>query len=490
MVEQLTRNEQVVGSIPTFGSIRPQYFAGFFILEGILMLKINGEKRLLDAVADICLRIRDAGGRAVMVGGCVRDAIMGSACKDIDLECYGISAENILSCLSGQYGVDLVGASFGVMKVKHFDIDIALPRTENKTGYGHRGFMVDIVPGMSFADAASRRDFTINAIMYDPLTAEIIDPWNGQDDLQKGLLRHVSGHFMEDPLRVLRAMQFTARFGFRVAEETVEVCRSMSQDELPAERLSAEWEKLLLKGVKPSLGLDFLRECGWIRYYPELEALIGCEQTPVWHPEGDVWRHTLLCLDEAAKLRSKDDDDLVLMLAVLCHDLGKPATTFVRKDGRIVSPGHDAAGKAPALSFINRIWHRNDLPERVLPLVEHHMAPAQFVKGNAGDRAYRRLALEVQRLDLLAKLARCDVISTGVDVPGRLKDLDVFLERAHSLNVEKEVPRPILLGRHLIAMGIAPGPEMGKLLSMAFEAQLDGAFNDLDGALRFIKEHA
>lgn len=422
-----------------------------------------------------------------MVGGAVRDALLNMPCKDVDLECYGITPESIVNCLKDRYGIDFVGSSFGVMKVKHLDIDIALPRTENKTGYGHKGFMVDLVPNLSFKDAASRRDFTINAIMYDPLKNALIDPWHGQEDLDKGILRHVSEHFVEDPLRVLRAMQFVARFKMTVAKETIQICSQMGQDELPPERLAGEWEKLLLKGESPSLGLAFLKDCGWIRFYPELQSLIDCKQTPVWHPEGDVWMHTLLCLDHASKLRTgNDDDDLVLMLAVLCHDLGKPLTTFTRQDGKIVSPGHDTAGIEPAHSFINRIWRRNDLQERVLPLVEHHMKPAQLVKGNAGERAYRRLALEVQRLDMLAKVARCDVLSTGVDVENRLRDLETFLKKAQSLDISDKAPRPILLGRHLLERGIKPGPQMGKILKNAFEAQLDGDFNDLEGALKYL----
>ena len=445
------------------------------------------EERQMEALVDICRRIDAAGGFALMVGGAVRDMLLDIPSKDYDLECYNITPEAIMDCLKDSYGIDRVGASFGVMKVKHYDIDIALPRTENKTGYGHRGFMVDIDPDMSFKDAASRRDFTINAIMFDPLEHEFFDPWDGMKDLEKGILRHVSEHFSEDPLRVLRAMQFVARFNMKVVPETVQICSEMTQDELPPERLAGEWEKLLLKGQVPSSGLKFLRNCGWVRYYPELNALIDCHQTPVWHPEGDVWNHTMLCLDEAAKLRNgNDDDDLVLMLAVLCHDFGKPATTFIREDGKIVSPGHDTAGIKPALSFISRIWGRKDLPERVLPLVEHHMKPAQLVQGNAGAKAYRRLALDVQRLDLLAKVARCDILSTGVDVENRLRDLDTFLQKAQSLNIEKEAPKPILLGRHLIARGIKPGPQMGKMLQQAFEAQLDGAFHDLDGALKYL----
>ncbi len=445
------------------------------------------------AVLKIAGLVREQGGRALLVGGCVRDRIQGIESKDFDLEVYGLAPETLRRTVEREFPLDLVGMSFGVFKVHHYDIDIALPRLENKTGAGHRGFMIQSVPDLSYAEAAARRDFTVNAIMCDPLTDEIIDPWNGRQDIADGVLRHVSEHFCEDPLRVLRAMQFAARFNFKVAPETVKICSTLSQEELPVERLSAEWEKLLLKGAKPSAGLEFLRECNWIRYYPELEAMIGCPQNPVFHPEGDVWRHTMQVMDHAAKMRSgNSDDDLVLMLAALCHDMGKPGTTFTDENGKIVSPGHDRSGEELAKNFINRIWRRNDLPDKVVPLVACHMSPVSLVMQEATDRAYRRLAVSAGRLDLLADLAESDVCGISrsrQEIEETVALLNEFRATARRLAVIAAAPKPLILGRHLIAMGIKPGREMGVILKRAFDAQLDGEFTDIDGGLKWLLTH-
>ena len=243
------------------------------------------KSELYQQILHIAQLLKDVGGRALLVGGCVRDSVLGLECKDYDMEVYGLSMDSIRDVLGKEYRLDFVGASFGVLKIHGLDIDIALPRVENKTSSGHKGFDVQFVPDLSYADAASRRDFTINAIMRDPLTDEIIDPWGGMDDLKKGVIRHVSEHFAEDPLRVLRAMQFSARFDATVADDTVKLCSTLSQSELAQERVATEWEKLLLKGKKPSKGLRFLRDCGWVDNYPELKALIGCKQEPKWQPK-------------------------------------------------------------------------------------------------------------------------------------------------------------------------------------------------------------
>ena len=445
-----------------------------------------------EAVQRIAVLLKACGGRALLVGGCVRDELLGLKSKDFDLEVYGLSVKEIQDALSVEFSLDLVGASFGVLKVHHFDIDISLPRIENKTGAGHKGFDVTIVPNLSFDDASARRDFTINAIMRDPLNGEIIDCWGGVNDLKRGIIRHVSSHFAEDELRVLRCMQFTARLCFKVSPETIALCHTLHQDELPIERIGCEWEKLLLKGKKPSLGLRFLNDCGWLRYYPELQALVGCNQNPHWHPEGDVWEHTLGVLDAAATMRSgNDDDDLVLMLAALCHDFGKPATTKITDYGKIISHGHDTAGEAPTLSFIARLWNRTDLPKRVVPLVRRHMSPSFMVTQNASAKSYRRLALEVNRIDLLAKLAKADIIGVG-DLPEpkdvKLARIDEFYRKAQELAIEKKPPKPLVLGRHLIQFGMTPGSEFKPILDECFEAQLEGVFSDEAAGLDFLRK--
>jgi len=449
------------------------------------MLEILRHLPECEVLQHLASLLHDVGGRALLVGGCVRDLLQGLPNKDLDVEVYGMDLAEVQQCLAKEFRLSLVGISFGILKIHGYDIDIALPRTENKIGAGHRGFVVMTDPHLSFQEACSRRDFTLNAIMLDPLTGEVIDPLGGENDLRQGMLRHCSPHFAEDPLRVLRAMQFVARFGYAVAPETLALCATLSQEELPPERLAGEWEKLLLKGKYPSKGLTFLRESGWVRFYPELAALIGCEQNPKWHPEGDVWNHTLHCLDAAVPLRTGDhDSDLAMNLGVLCHDFGKPLVSTVNENGDITSINHAVVGEAPTLSFLRRMWNQPKLEETVCALVHWHMDPYSYVKQQAGDSSYRRLALKVN-LELLYKVACCDTLGRP-PYPADLATLDLFLERARALAVADSRPKPILLGRHLIDKGIAPGPQMGKILHLAFEAQLNGEFTTLEGALQWL----
>lgn len=434
-----------------------------------------------ESVQDECQRlaeaVRTAGGRALLVGGCVRDGLLGYIAKDVDIEVFGLPADKLEALLRPRFPLDVVGRSFGVFKLKGQPIDVSLPRRESKTGTGHTGFQVEGDPGMAPAEAARRRDFTINAISADPLTGEIVDPLMGRADLEKRLLRHCSGQFAEDPLRVLRAMQFIARFELAVAPETLELCRSIEPEDLPPERLFEEWAKLFLKGVKPSRGLDFLKDSGWLKYYPELAALPGCPQDPRWHPEGDVWVHTLHCLDAFARERVGDDfEDLVVGLAVLLHDVGKPPTTFTDEAGRIRSPRHDSEGLPLAERFLQRITRHQKLIAAVLPLVETHMRPADLYKNHASDAAIRRLARKV-RIDRLVRVANADMAGR----PPKPADFPAgqwLLDRSRQLNVQENAPAPILQGRHLIARGFEPGRAFKPILDAAFEAQLDGEFAD------------
>ena len=443
------------------------------------------------AVADIARRVQAAGGRALMVGGSVRDLLLGEPCvKDVDLEVFGVAPEALRRALGEAYSFDECGVSFGVLKLKRLDIDVALPRREEKRGIGHRGFDVCADPGMSVAAAAARRDFTVNALYYDPRAARLEDPYGGVADLRGRVLRHVSPRFAEDPLRVLRGMQFTARFDLDAAPETVALCRTMTIENLPPERLFEEWRKLLTKGMAIGKGLDFLRATGWIRYFPELEALVGCAQDPHWHPEGDVWNHTCLCLDAFARHRTGDsDEDLVVGLAVLCHDFGKPATTRwdpVKK--RLRSLGHDEAGVGPTLSFLRRLTNEERLLREVPPLVQCHMRPFAMWKDRAGDAAIRRLAVKVGRIDRLLRVAQADDAGRA---PGAAsgatggEELRWLAAEAERLRVAAEVPKPILMGRHLVQMGYKPSKSFKKMLDLCFDAQLEGKFGDLPGALAY-----
>ena len=445
-----------------------------------------------DQVSEIARAMRDEGGRALLVGGCVRDELMHREPKDWDLEVYGIEPARLREILDHFGSVNVVGEAFTVYKLDA-QLDVSIPRRERKTGRGHRAFVIEGDPAMSIAEAARRRDFTINAILQDPVTQEIIDPFQGLADIQNKLLRAVSLEtFAEDSLRVLRAAQFAARFEFDVDTATVELCRSIDLDDLPAERIWGEMEKLLLRAQRPSIGLNWLRQLGVLdQLFPELKALIDVPQEPEWHPEGDVWIHTLLTLDRARELI----DDLVyakqvtVMLAALAHDFGKPATTgFV--DGRIRSREHEEAGVAPTESFLDRLNIHTldgyDVRGQVIAIVRDHLKPGEFFKKRleVSVGAFRRLARKVD-LDLLYRVAKADSLGRNADHVPREKwytaeAQDWFIDRVRELELEDGAPAPILLGRHLLEMGMEPGPRIGEITKAVYEMQLDGRVTNLD----------
>jgi tRNA nucleotidyltransferase (CCA-adding enzyme) len=456
------------------------------------------DSALVDAVVDVARLARDAGGRALLVGGCVRDRLLGVEPKDFDIEVFGIPPARLQEALGRRFELDLVGASFGIVKLRHLDIDVAVPRRETKLGLGHKAFDTECDPSLSVKDAASRRDFTLNAVYRDPLTDEIIDPWNGRGDIEKGVLRHVSEHFREDPLRVLRGMQFIARFALEPAAETIAVCRTMEPEGLPPERLFGEWTKLLVKGKSISRGLRFLKDVGWLRYYPELEKLVGCAQDPQWHPEGDVWEHTLSSLDAFARRRDaeypgEDTENMLVGLAVLCHDFGKPAVTFRDSQrGHIRSPGHDEAGIEPTMSFLRRLTNEERILKEVPPLVRLHMRPYSLWKQKAGENAVRRLAAEVTRIDRLLRVAAADDEGPP-PFPSEREPLEWLAAEAERLRVVDSAPKPLVLGRDLIALGLKPSVRFGEILKVCYDAQLDGKFftreDGVSFASRFIAEN-
>jgi tRNA nucleotidyltransferase (CCA-adding enzyme) len=433
---------------------------------------------------DIARAVKDAGGRALLVGGSVRDELLGREPKDFDLEVFGIPAASLRVLLDRFGRVDTVGESFTVYKVA--GIDVALPRRESKTGRGHKGFTIEGDPALTPEEAARRRDFTINAIARDPLTGALVDPLNGRADLDARRLRVVDPRtFTDDSLRVLRGIQFAARFDLRVDDETRALLRAIPLDDLPAERVWGEVEKLLLQADKPSIGLALARDLSVIaRLFPELEALATCPQDSEWHPEGDVWTHTLMVVDQARSriLDLSRGPAVAMMLGALFHDVGKPATT-AWIDGRLRSPGHEDAGVAPATAILDRLNVHSlegfDVRRAVLGLVQHHQKPIAFKKSPtpAGDGAFRRLALKVD-LELLARFAESDC-------HGRTGTFDCsaigwFLERAKAIGVEHAAPAPLVLGRHLKDLGVEPGPRMGELLKLIYERQLDGEITTVE----------
>ncbi|MEJ7714110.1 MAG: HD domain-containing protein [Pyrinomonadaceae bacterium] len=438
--------------------------------------------------------VRKRGGRALLVGGCVRDALMGREPKDWDTEVYGVDGAVLRQILETLGRVNAVGEAFTVYKLGN-DLDVSLPRRERKRGRGHRAFIVEGDPGMSIEEATRRRDFTINAILQDPLSGEIVDPFGGRADLELKLLRMVSREtFTEDSLRVLRAAQFAARFNFEIDSETIDVCLQIDLTDLPAERIWAEMEKILLRSTEPSKGFRYLQQLNVDRQlFPELQALVGVAQEPEWHPEGAVDVHTWLVLDRARELI----DDLsypkqvTVMLAALCHDLGKPATTEFR-EGRIRAHGHDLAGVAPTESLLDRLnIHTLDgynVREQVVSLVREHLKPGEFYKKSAeiSDGAFRRLARRCE-LDLLYRVAKADSLGRNADWVPREKWFgseaqDWFIDRARELAVEEKPPSGLLQGRHLIEMGLEPSPRFTTILKAVYELQLDGRVQTLDEA--------
>ncbi len=430
-----------------------------------------------------------AGGRALVVGGWVRDRLRGTPSKDVDIEVFGVGEERLPALLAPLGRVEPVGQSFPVYKLipaggTSGEIDVALPRRESKRGRGHKGFDVHGDPAMSVEEAARRRDFTINAISWDPLTGEYVDPCDGRADLERRLLRAVdAATFADDSLRALRAVQFAARFEFVLEEKTADLCRRLRLDDLPAERIWGEVDKLL-QADRPSLGFQLALDLGIVeQVMPELLPLVGCEQEPEWHPEGDVWTHTLMVIDQARALnRDLDRPRLVtVMLGAVCHDLGKPATTaFI--DGRIRSLDHEQAGVEPTVSLLDRLNIHTidgfDVRTQVVGLVAHHLKPGAFYKsGNVSDGAFRRLAQKAD-LELLARVARADCLGRGGNFD--CSAMDWFVERARALGVEHQPPAPLLLGRHLLALGLAPGPRIGEILRQVYEKQLDGEITSVE----------
>ncbi|MEX0326022.1 MAG: CCA tRNA nucleotidyltransferase [Puniceicoccaceae bacterium] len=423
------------------------------------------------------------------MGGCVRSGLLGESVKDFDLEVFGLPPETLESVLESMAKAKRVGKAFGIYKLEGWPIDVGLPRRERKSGSGHRDFEIDIDPAMPIEEAARRRDFTMNALYYDIRAQQVRDPLGGLADLENRILRHCSPRFAEDPLRVLRGMQLTARIPATVADETMELCRQLDPGSLSPERFFGEWEKLILLGKSPSIGLDFLKTCSWIRFFPGLHAMIGCEQDPQWHPEGDVWDHTLHCMDAFADRRTGNrEDDLAVGLAVLCHDMGKPLTSG-KHEGKIRSHGHESAGLKPARLFMEQLRVSGRLIEIVLPLIKCHMRPGVLYAQKSSASAIRRLARDCGRMDLLLRVFRADSAGRPPLLDEGEKAVQWLTTRASELEVSRTRPKAILRGTDLLERGWHSGPELGKFLNAAYEAQLDGAFTSREEAMQWLENH-
>ena len=428
--------------------------------------------RDLDMARKIAEKVKDNGGKAYFVGGFVRDRLLGIDGKDIDIEVHGIPYEKLAAILDSMGNRMEIGASFGINGLKGYDLDIAMPRREKATGCGHKDFEVYIDPYIGTKKAARRRDFTVNALMQDILTGEVIDHFGGRTDLKNRVLRHVDiDSFAEDPLRVLRGAQFAARFGFTVADETLTLCRTMNLKTLSKERIFGELEKALLKAEKPSVFFSVLREMGQLSYwFAEVESLIDVPQDPEHHPEGDVWNHTMLVLDNAAELRVNAQNKMGFMLSALCHDFGKSITTEVIK-GRIHAYEHETKGLGSVKEFVRRLTNENALLKYVSNMVELHMRPNMMVHNNSSEKAFMRMFDSAVAPEDLLLLSKADYL--GSIGPEGYDEMEKVLQKKLS-DYYHLMKKPSVQGADLIASGVKPGPEFKEALEYAHKLHLAG----------------
>lgn len=451
------------------------------------------------------------GHRVFLAGGAVRDALLDNTCppKDLDFEVYGITYPELAEKLSAYGRVDLVGKSFGVVKltVEGEIHDFSLPRRDSKTGAHHRDFEIQFDPAIDPREAAARRDFTINAMSWDPLTGELLDFFDGQSDLASGILRATSDAFAEDPLRVLRGMQFACRFNLTLDPGTARKARSIAgqYSTLATERVAEEFMKWATKSSHPGLIGEYLRDTDWLIHFPEIANLYGTPQDPQWHPEGDVGVHTMFVLDEAARVAARDgltgDERAELVFAALTHDFAKPATTELReKDGamRWTSWGHEPAGGPMARTFLERIGIKPSIRETVAKLVEHHLVhhsiapPGQAIT----SRAVRRLAVRLApaSIEQLVRLIEADASGRPPLAKGIPNGAQALLTAAQHEAVSTRPQPALILGRHVLPyFGNKPGKQIGEITRAAFEAQTDGAFSTEEEALgwlhQYVKSH-
>ena len=442
--------------------------------------------------------IRYSGGHTYLAGGAVRDTLLGIRAYDFDLEVYDMSADELTQVLLGFGNVDTVGQSFGIIMLHqpgYKPVEIALPRRENKEGRGHKGFMVEVDPTMSTFEATRRRDFTINSMLLDLHTGELIDHHTGRADLQSRFLRATSEAYMEDPLRVLRGFQFIARFNLFPTSETVIMSRHMLEEAhtLSVERIWGEWYKWAALGEKYLQSLEFLRDTNWIKLWPDLERLRYIEQDPVWHPEGDVWTHTEIVVQNAsdtANLISYFKEPRVqLIFAALLHDIGKGTTSEISKtSGRIIHPKHETVGVDLAKKFLESIGAPKWVDTITLPMIREHMFRRGRNPETISKRAIRRLAvrLEPATIHQLGVLIEADTMSRAGNIGPFVTNM---LNVANEINVEDSAPEKVLKGEHLIKKGLTPGPLFGVILKAAYEAQLDGEFQTEWGALGWLEQY-
>lgn len=441
------------------------------------------------------------GARVNLVGGAVVDLLRGRRPKDWDLEVFGLSLGEVEARASRLGKANTVGRAFGIVKLalpSGLDLDLSVPRRDNKIGVGHSDIESQLDPRMTDREAARRRDFTINSLAINLKTGKLIDPFGGLKDLQAGVLRATDPKlFVEDPMRAFRAMQLLARKARTVDPSTLRLIRGMKGEfqHLAPERVLEEWRKLLLRSDKPSVGLDFLHDSGWISHFPELAVLESTPQHPDWHPEGDVWTHTKQIADAAAQTRHRvpEGQREAFVFGALLHDVGKPATTvtprmvaegLAPKEMLYTAHGHDAKGKEPARRFMERMKASKKTTALAEALVGSHMQPYNLKSGGAGRAAYARLARKIRAaggdLQLLAVLSQCDACATGQGRHFHLGEPDWEHETSKNLLSWAErvdtpaAAAPLVKGRDLIKLGHKPGQHFKVILDYAQSLQDQG----------------
>lgn len=424
--------------------------------------------------------VADRGGHTYYVGGYVRDALSHRENKDVDIEVHGISPQDLKVILDDLGERITIGESFGIFNLKGYSLDIAMPRKEEARGQGHRDFDIFVDPFIGTKAAALRRDFTFNALMQDVLTEEVVDHFGGQEDLREGILRHVNAtSFSEDPLRVLRCAQFAARFEFDVAEETVQLCRQMDLGQLPKERVEGELKKALLKAERPSIFFQVLRKMDQLdHWFPELKALIDIPQNPVYHAEGDVWNHTMMVLDEAAKFRHRVQNPFWFMLSAITHDFGKAICTE-EKNGVLHAYDHETKGLPLAERFLRRLTGESKLIRYVLNLTELHMKPNTAAGAGSAIKVTTRMFDQAIDPEALVCIALAD--DRGRISTKPTGGSEAFLRERLALYREL-MARPYVMGRDLIEAGLTPGADFTEILEYAHKLRLAGV--DKESALK------
>jgi tRNA nucleotidyltransferase (CCA-adding enzyme) len=445
--------------------------------------------------------LHDAGFRALIAGGAVRDHLLGLEAKDFDVEVYGVTLDRLTELLAVHGRIDLVGESFGVVKLTTSGgrvYDFSLPRRDSRIGRSHRDFLVTFDPAITPQQAASRRDFTINAMAFDPISNQLLDFFGGRDDLSNRVLRATSNAFREDPLRVLRGMQFACRFKLAVDPATAAECRAIAQEysTIAQERVAEEFMKWAVKSAYPGRIAEYLSATGWIVHFPEIANILNVPQDPQWHPEGDVGVHTMFVLDAAARIAERDSLDseerAVLLFSALAHDFAKAGTTALReRDGvlRWTAHGHEAAGGPLARAFLERIGIKPAIVQQVVPLVENHLAHSSL-RNDVTPRTVRRLALRLApaNIEQLIRLIEADH-SGRPPLPAGLPESAVRIRGMAAAQAVATKPQSaLILGRHVLPyFDNRPGPHIGEVTRAAYEAQTDGAFSNEQEAMKWLE---